>query len=400
MPDVWGAGLLRDPRASSRAAFLELFFDLAFVFALTRVSQRLINEVTASEPERNVVAGGAESLFFFLALWLVWMLAAWVTSLYDPEQAFVQALVIFVMLGVLMLAITMPHAFSSRAVAFAGTYVTIQLGRPLLLTLALRGHPRRKVTTRITIWTAVAAVPWLVGAAMGEQVRPTVWAIALGVEFVGFVTGWPIPRLGASRVNQWEFNGVHLVERYQQVFLIALGESILIIGLTSSANQLTTIAEVAAFVIAFAVTVLLWRIYFHRAGRMLPEAIRVAPSPGRLGESATYTHLVTVASVLTTAVGFELVIAHPTTRGGMPLAVIMLGGAALFLLAQSWAEREAFARLSVRRLAGALVLVAAVPLGGLLPGLAVLVTTAVVLTLVDMADTFETHRRPPQTRRP
>ncbi|MEK8104089.1 low temperature requirement protein A [Micromonospora sp. M12] len=126
------------------AAFLELFFDLAFVFALTRVSQRLINEVNASEPERNVLAGAAESLFFFLALWLIWMLAAWVTSLYDPEQAFVQALVIIIMLGVLMLAITMPHAFGSRAAVFAGTYVTIQLGRPLLLTVALRRHPRQR----------------------------------------------------------------------------------------------------------------------------------------------------------------------------------------------------------------------------------------------------------------
>ncbi|MEK8104088.1 low temperature requirement protein A [Micromonospora sp. M12] len=250
------------------------------------------------------------------------------------------------------------------------------------------------MTTRITIWTAIAAVPWLVGAAVHEQVRPTVWAIALGIEFVGFVTGWPIPRRGASRVNQWEFNGVHLVERYQQVFLIALGESILIIGLTSSANQLTTVAEVAAFLVAFALTVLLWRIYFHRAGHMLPETIRVAQSPGKLGESATYTHLVTVASVLTTAVGFELVIAHPTHRAEMPLAVVMLGGAALFLLAQSWAEREAFARLSVRRLAGALVLAVAVPIGALLPGLAVLAATAVVLVLVNTADTLETHRRP------
>ncbi|MEU7841431.1 low temperature requirement protein A [Micromonospora sp. NPDC049114] len=385
MAHGWTGRLLRDPVASPRAAFLELFYDLVFVFALTRVAQRLITELNASEPERDVRAGAAEALFFFLLLWLIWMLAAWVTSLYDPALAFVQALVIVVMFGALVLAIGMPYAFGGRAVVFAVTYVTIQLGRPLALTLALRHHPRRLVTTRITIWTAVAAVPWLIGAAVSEHSRPAVWAGALAIEYVGFATGWPIPRLGASRVNQWVINGVHLVERYQQVFLIALGEAILVIGLASSADRLTP-AKVAAFVIAFAVTVLFWRIYFHRAGHLLPTAIRDSTSPARLGERATYIHLVTVASVLVTAVGFELVIAHPTDEGGLPPAVIMLGGPALFLLAQGWAEYEVRGRRSVHRLGGALVLMAAVPVGARLPGLAVLVLAAVVLGLVGGAD--------------
>ncbi|GAA2184523.1 low temperature requirement protein A [Micromonospora lupini] len=392
MSDAWTARLLRDPVASPRAAFLELFFDLAFVFALTRVAQRLISELNAREPDRDVLAGAVEALFFFLLLWLIWMLAAWVTSLYDPALAFVQALVIVVMFGALVLAIAMPHAFGGRAVLFAGTYVTIQLGRPLALTLALRGHPRRLVTTRITIWTAVAAVPWLVGAAVSEHARPAVWAGALTVEYVGFATGWPIPRLGASRVNQWVINGVHLVERYQQVFLIALGEAILVIGLASSAAPMTP-AEVAGFVVAFAVTVLFWRIYFHRSGHRLPAAIRESQTPARLGERATYVHLVTVASVLITAVGFELVIAHPTGEGTLPTAVIVLGGPALFLLAQGWAEHEVVGRRPIRRLAGALVLVAGVPVGALLPGLAVLVMATVVLSLVGGADTLASHLR-------
>ncbi|WP_433534125.1 low temperature requirement protein A [Micromonospora sp. CA-249363] len=386
MSHTWTGRLLRDPVAAPRAAFLELFFDLAFVFALTRVAQRLIDELDASEPERNVLASAAETLFFFLALWLIWMLAAWVTSLYDPALAFVQALVIAVMLGALILAVTMPRAFGARAAVFAGTYVAIQLGRPLALTLALRRHPRRLVTLRITIWTAVAAVPWLVGAVSSEHARPAVWAGALAIEYVGFALGWPIPRLGASRVNQWVINGVHLVERYQQVFLIALGEAILVVGLTSSASPFTPV-EIAAFVIAFAITVLFWRIYFHRAGHRLPTAVRDAPSPARLGEMATYNHLVTVAGVLITTVGFELVIAHPTGERTYPLAVILMGGPALFLLAQAWADHAVFGRHSVHRLVGALVLAAAVPVGARLPGLAVLVTAALALTVVAVLDT-------------
>ncbi|PWR10173.1 low temperature requirement protein A [Micromonospora acroterricola] len=393
MSDVWAGRLLRNPRGSHRAAFLELFFDLVFVFALTQVAQGLITEVTAAEPERDVLRGAAETLFFFLVLWLIWMLAAWVTSLYDPEQTLVQVLVIVVMFGTLVLAITMPDASGHRAVVFAGAYVTIQLGRPLALTLALRDHPRRKVTTRITIWSAVAALPWLVGAVVSQPVRLVLWAGALGIEYVGFAAGWPIPWLGASRVNQWVISGEHLVERYQQVFLIALGEAVLVIGLTASTRQLTP-GEVASFTTAFAVTVLLWRIYFHRAGRMLPEAIRDARSPARLGESATYTHLVTVAAVMTTAVGFELVIAHPTDRSELPLVVIMLGGPALFLLARSWAEYEVFARLPVPHLVGTLVLTAMIPIASVLPQLAVLVTAAVVLVLIALTDTLRTRGRP------
>ncbi|MBM0234220.1 low temperature requirement protein A [Micromonospora sp. STR1_7] len=399
MSNVWAARLLRDPGASHRAAFLELFFDLVFVFALTQVAQGLVKEVTAAEPERNVLRGAAGAVFFFLLLWLIWMLAAWVTSLYDPEQTFVQMLVIVVMFGTLVLAVTMPDASGHRAVLFAVAYVTIQLGRPLALTLALRQHPRRKVTTRITIWSAVAALPWLIGAVMNQPARLVLWTAALGIEYVGFAAGWPIPRLGASRVDQWVISGPHLVERYQQVFLIALGEAVLVIGLTAT-NATPTVGEAAAFVTAFAITVLLWRIYFHRTGRLLPEAIRDARAPARLGESATYTHLVAVAGVMTTAVGFELVIAHPTDRSELPSAIVILGGPALFLLARGWAEFEVFGRLSVLHLVGALVLTATIPVGARLPGLAVLITAGTVLVVITLTGTLQSRRRPAERPSP
>lgn len=134
-----GAALLRGGLSSPRATFLELFFDLVFVFALTRVSQRILDDLGTARADLSVEI--AQTLVIFLAFWAVWAFTAWVTSRYEPEEPQIQFVVVYAMLGCMVMAVATPRAFDTRAVAFALAFAAVQVGRPLFLTLALRGHP-------------------------------------------------------------------------------------------------------------------------------------------------------------------------------------------------------------------------------------------------------------------
>ncbi len=388
--DERGAALLRGGITSPRATFLELFFDLAFVFALTRVSQRMIDNVSVRR--EDVLRDSAETAVLFLALWMVWSLTAWVTSRYEPERTAIQVVVAASMFASMVMAVAMPRAFAERAVAFAAGYVAVQVGRPLFLTLALRGHPRRSVTVRVLIWSAIGAVPWLLGALVPAAQR-VLWVIALAWDYAGLALGWPLPGRGSARAAGWAVTGEHLAERYQQFFLIALGETILVIGVTFSGGPFSS-DQALAFTVSFIITALLWRIYFHRAGHVLAEAIRAARSPGVLGESASWTHLAIVAGVLLTGVGYQLVIAHPYGQSPLGWMVFVMGGPAVFLAARARFEYEIFGRVSRSRLAGVALLLASAPVAMLLPPVGGLTLSGLVLAGIAVGDAARARGRP------
>ncbi|MEU1810428.1 low temperature requirement protein A [Micromonospora sp. WMMD1076] len=392
MTEQRGGALLRSASSPGRATFLELFFDLVFVFALTRVSQRLINGVDGSAGA--VAADVGRTLLLFLVLWQVWTITTWVTSRYEPERTVIQAVVVGTMFGSLVLGVTLPRALEERALPFALAYVVVMAGRPLVIAVALRGHPRRLVPLRLAVWAGASAPLWLAGALMPGP-RLALWVVALAVDRLGTFLGWPLPWIGASRIRQWLVTGEHLAERYQQIFLIALGESILVIGVTYSGKEFSGEAAVA-FTISFVITALLWRIYFYRAGHLLAEALRTAGTPGRLAESAAQTHLFMVLGVLSAAVGYELVIAHPYDTARPSWLVFVVGGPALFLAARARFEYEIFGRVSRPRLAGLLALVLLLPALATVPAMFALAAVALVLALVASADARRARHRPPE----
>jgi low temperature requirement protein LtrA len=391
--------ILREGGGPQRATFLELFFDLVFVFALTRVSQRIIEDLTSQR--RVVLTEAGQTILLFLALWLVWILAAWVTSRYNPDRPLIQLVIIAIMFGSMVMAVALPEAFGERASLFAGAYVAVQLGRPLLLMLALQGNTeQQRIPARIVCWAAVSAVPWLVGAVFPEgPERGALWTLAIAIDYAGFVLGWPTPGLGRSRILGWPIAGEHLVERYQQFVLIALGESILFTGLAAGDSGFGS-ESATAFVIAFATTVLLWRIYFYRAGYALRDAVAASPRPAGLSLSATYTHLVMVAGIIATAVGYELVIAHPVGHLDPAWLAVIFGGPALFLIGRARFEYDVFSRVSWSRMTGLLVLVAVTPVMVLVPPLAAAVAATLVLTGIAVSDTARGRGRPPEPPSP
>ncbi|GAB3505148.1 low temperature requirement protein A [Phytohabitans suffuscus] len=355
------SGTVRPPRIESnaqRATFLELFLDLVFVFALTRVTQRLVTDFTTEQQTLFIQA--SQTLLLFLALWLIWMTNAYLTSRLDPETSVVVFVVVLTIAGSMVMAVALPLGFSERAPVFAGAYVTVQIGRVLALLVASRGTPDPEnpaALPRVLIWSGFTTVLWLAGSVVDElPARGVLWGIALVVDYASLTLGWPVPRLGRSRFIGRSIAGEHLAERYQQFLLIALGESILTIGIAFSAEPGFTWERTVGFALAMTTTVQFWRLYFFRAGHVLPLAITSAREPVLLGVAASFTHLTMIAGILLSGVGYELYIDHPLGHAVPVWLFAILGGPWLFLAGRAGFEFQVFSRFSRSWIGGLLAL--------------------------------------------
>ncbi|MBQ0902074.1 low temperature requirement protein A [Micromonospora sp. U21] len=378
-----------------RPTFLELFFDLVYVFALTRIVHELVLDYTrdhVADTLTTSLSENAETLLLLLAVWWIWTQTAWMTSRFDPFQPATQFVVLATMLGSLFLAVAISGALAETGLLFASTYVAIQVGRTLFFVL-VRGHDLRRVNMLALVWFGASAVPWLTGAFAPEVTRNSLWTLALAIDYLGGRLGWPVPWLGRSRVSPWAVAGEHLAERYWQLVIVALGETILTSG--SSLLRGPIVAErTLALTLSFLTTVLLWRIYFYRAGQILGEAIAASADPGRLGRLAEFSHLLMVAGILATSAGSELVLIDPSGHAKPAWVGTILGGPVLYLAGRSVFEYVAFARVSRPRPIGILVLAAMAPVMVGLPPLGVAAAAVAVLLGVAVSDTIRAHGRP------
>ena len=147
----------RGEHDSGRVGFVELFFDLVFVFAVTQLSHTLLADLT-----RN---GLAESALLLLGVWWVWINTSWVTNWLDPERIPVRIAILALMLAGLWMSVAIPKAFDSRGWLFAGAYVAMQLGRTLFFLWAVRReHPNmRRNFHRILAWLVLSSICWIAG---------------------------------------------------------------------------------------------------------------------------------------------------------------------------------------------------------------------------------------------
>jgi low temperature requirement protein LtrA len=384
-------GLTREGEGPQRATLLELFLDLVFVAALALTSRSLA--------QRLDWVGVLQTVVLLMAVWWVWSVTALATDLYHVQRPPIFAMTLWVMLGTILMAGSLPGAFSDHALVFAGAYVAIHVGRGLFLVAALHGRMARLHASRFIFWFVVSAVPWLAGGLMAGMARNLLWAAALAIDYGSAWLRYPTPQLGRVPTFQYKVAADHLAERYQQFFTLALGDLILVTTLTYADAEVTA-ERTAALLVSFAATVLLWQIYVHRAGALLQAAIQSSRDPGGFVRSAPNTHLLMVAGVVAAAAGFEIVIAHPTERTTPWLAGVILGGPALFMAGRARFEYEVFSRVSPSRLVALLVLAVAAPALVLAPSLVAGVTAALVLGGVAVADGIRAHGNPPEPPAP
>jgi low temperature requirement protein LtrA len=370
-----------------RATTLELFYDLVFVFAITQVSHLLLDHLSWE--------GVGQSLVVLLAVWWSWNYTTWVTNEVDPESIVVRLLLIALMLGSLVMAIAIPEAFGDRALVFAGAYVAIQVGRHSFLTFvaADRGTLERRRAGAILIWFLAAGALWIAGALAEGPARTALWLAALAVDYgAPLVTFW-VPGRARVAPEAWQVETAHFAERFQLFIIIALGESVVITGATTSDLELDA-ARMTAFGLAFLGTAALWWLYFNYVARIAQRRLELAENRTTLARDAyTYLHVLMVAGVIVSAVGDELVIAHPTEElPGREIAAVV-AGPALYLLAHAIFRLRMAGSLSWKRLAGALGCVAAGFVGTFAPALVVAALVVAVLAAVIGAEHVSGARR-------
>jgi low temperature requirement protein LtrA len=362
-----------------------------FVLALTQLSRGLVQHLTWT--------GAFQTLLLLLALWWVWGFTAGVTDRFDPQRPPIQLLVVASMLGSLLLAAAVPEAFSQQGPLFAGALVAINVGRSAFLVIVLRGQEAQRLWARHLVWFGVSAVPWIAGAVTHDSTRAALWAGAVAVDYTAAALRWPTPGLGRGTVSEFSPAGEHIAERYRQFFIIALGELIVVPGLAFSGSSFHA-DRTMALVVSFATTVLLWRIYIYRAGELFGTAVATARDPVRVVLAAAYSHLVMVAGIVVTAVGDELVIAHPSGHTHLAWIAVVFGGPGLFLAGRAIFEYAVFNRVSRNRWIGLLALAALTPVMLHSPPLIVAIAATAVLTGIAASDTARPRRRPPETPSP
>lgn len=315
----------RGGRDHARVTYVELFFDLVFVFAVTQLSHGLLAHMT--------LLGAIQTGLLMMAVWWVWIYTSWITNWLNPERPPVRLMMFVLMLGGLVLSASIPQAFAGRGVSFAVAYVFMQVGRSAFMLWALRHHDAVNYRNflRITAWFALAAVFWIAGAWSEGYRRLGWWTVAIGIEYLSPAVGMWIPGLGRSTPDDWKIDGGHLAERCALFIIIALGESVLMTGATF-ADMAWQPTAVVTFVVTFLGSVAMWAVYFNIGAERASRLIEQASDPGRLGRSGyTYLHILIVAGIIVYAVATELALTHPDGHTDLKTVLITLGGPALYL---------------------------------------------------------------------
>jgi low temperature requirement protein LtrA len=352
-------------RSEDRVTPLELFFDLVFVLAITQCTA-LMSHIPTWE-------GLAKGLLVLGVLWWSWVAYAWLTSVVDPEEGVVRLVIFAAMAALLVAALCVPDVFGHLALLFACCYAVVRIAQILLYVVASRDDPAlRHSVVGLAISTAIG-VGLLVAASFADGlVQGSLWALALVLDMGG-------PLL--IDVEGWTLVPAHFAERHGLIVLIALGESIVAIGVGSGAG--VDAGVVTAAVLGVAVAGALWWLYFDVVALVAERRLTNA-APGRernqiARDSFSYLHLPMVAGIVLLALGLKKTLAHVEDPLHLVPAVAMLGGTALYLLAHVAFRWRNVHRFSAQRLLCAVVLVALVPLAVEIPALATLGILAGIL---------------------
>jgi len=358
-----------------KTSYLELFFDLVFVFAFTQVTSLILEDASA--------AGFARATLVLAMVWWAWSAYAWMTNAIDIENTVTRLIVFAAMAAGFFMALAVPDAFQDEAAWFAVAYFVVRILQTTLFSWGVRHDPGQlRATFRLAPWFLAAALVALVGGFVDSDLRAWVWLASLAIDVAGTLT--------VARA-EWRVSASHFAERFALIVIIALGESIVAIGLATAAvdRDLTFALSV---VIAFAGVAALWWAYFDFTAVAAERSLKRA-SPRMRGALArdvfTFFHYPIVLGIILYAVAAKKTLEHPLDplseagRWALGLAI------AVFLSGFVLARFRAIRRIAWERIvAGAAALVAAV----LLDGTDAIVTLAVVIAILVVAIAVETAR--------
>jgi low temperature requirement protein LtrA len=307
------------PDSEQRVTPLELFFDLVFVFAFTQVTSLMSADPTWGGLLRGMLVLGA--------LWWAWAAYAWLTNTLNPEEGAVRLAVFVVMGSMLIAALAVPEAFGDHGVLFGVAYFVVRAMHLALYALAGRGdRDLLGAVLRMTPSSTISGVLIIVAGFLESEPRLALWAIALATDYGGVVVG---------RGAGWRVSPGHFAERHGLIVIIAIGESIVAVGVGAAGVPLGTGVVIAA-VLGIAVTAALWWTYFDWVSIISERVLGQATGAARATlarDMYSYLHLPMVAGIVLFAVALK----KSLEDVGEPLktvpAAALCGGLALYMLA-------------------------------------------------------------------
>jgi low temperature requirement protein LtrA len=373
-------------REGERVTPLELFFDLVFVLAIT--------QCTALMSHHPTWAGLAQGLLVLGMLWWSWTGYSWLTSVIDPEEGAVRLVMFGAIAALLLVSLCVPEAFGDLALAFALIYGVVRTAHIALFMLASpEDDALRHSVLALAASTAVAVALLATASLFDGLAQGSLWALALLLDMGG-------PYFFGS--EGWKLVPGHFAERHGLIVIIALGESIVAIGL--GASHELTLGIAAAAVLGVALTAAMWWIYFDIvaivAARRLAEA-----EPGKIQnemarDSYSYLHLLMVAGIVLVALGLKKTIGHFDAHLDTVPAFALLGGLALYLLGHVTFRYRHVHTINRQRLLLALVLLLLVPVATEMPALAALAIANVLIWAMIAYETRSYGEGRQQVRRP
>ncbi|HEY2282546.1 MAG TPA: low temperature requirement protein A [Solirubrobacteraceae bacterium] len=356
-------------RDGERVTPLELFFDLVFVLALTQCTTLIAHTPTWE--------GMLKGLLVLGVLWWSWCGYAWLTSVVDPEEGAVRLAMFAAMAAFLVCALCVPGAFHSEALLFACAYGAVRAAHIVLFILASRDDEAlRHSVVGLAASTALGVGLLFLAAFTSGALQLGLWGLALVLDMGG-------PLLFGA--EGWKLVPGHFAERHGLIVIIALGESIVAIGVGARAS--ITAGVVAAAVLGVVIAAALWWAYFDVVAIVAARRLAKAPAGRERNEIArdsySYLHLPMVAGIALIAVGMKRTLINVEDPLALVPAAALLGGAAMYLLAHVAFRLRNMHTLNRRRLLCAVVLLALLPAGAALPALATLaILAALLVTLI------------------
>jgi low temperature requirement protein LtrA len=340
---------MSDSGFEQRVTPLELFFDLVFVFAITRVTALMADDLSWTSL--------GQGLLVLAALWWGWSAYAWLTNHVAADDGRAR-LTVFVAMGAMVLvALAVPEAFDSHALLFALAYMVMRLAQLALYWVSSREDPHVHRAV-VALLPAGTAGPLLLVAASFFDGLPqaAMWLLALAVDYGGPLVRPPV----GLRVAP-----AHFAERFALVVIIALGESLVAIGVGAGDHPLDAAVATAA-VLGVVTSGAIWWAYFDVIAPVAERELRRATGDARTlmaRDSFAYLHLPMIAGIELFALGVEQVVGHVDEPLVAEASVALFGGVALYLLGHVAFRLRIFHSINRQRLLIALVLLAAIPIG-------------------------------------
>jgi low temperature requirement protein LtrA len=369
-----------------RVTPLELFFDLVFVFAMTQVTSLLADDPTWG--------GVLRGMLVLAALWWAWAAYAWLTSAMDVDEGGVRLAMLASLGAMLVVALAVPGAFGDDAVLFASAYLVVRLLHLVLSAIVVRDDPDRLgALVRFAPTASLGALLLVLAGFLEGNERIVVWVVALAIDYLGPVV------MGVGR--GWQVAPEHFAERHALIVLIALGESIIAIGV--GAGFELSAGVIAAAALGIVVVSALWWLYFDVAAIIARTRLMQATGLERHRlalHSYSYLHLPMVAGVVLFALGLKTTLGDVGETLDTVPAVALCGGAALYLLGHIAFLFRATGYLFRRRTVAAIVLLVLSPAAVVIPALAALALVGAACSLVVAYEALRYREQRVQLRHP